>query len=182
MPNTMEALFDYLKTRFDDEPKPRAHIGEAMGCWLYYTAIAEEIPILDAAMNTTTDKDLVELLKDALKLATHQKQTLEEFMVKEGIPLADTSKRKPVSNPNSIPLGVKATDTEIANLISAKVATNIVMCATNNSQSVRSDIGLMWIRFQAEKSVFGMDLKTKMKQRGWLKAPPSYIPPGTPLN
>jgi Protein of unknown function (DUF3231) len=178
VPNTMEALFDYLKTRFDNEPKPRPHIGEAMGCWLYFTAIAEEIPILDAALNTTTDKDLVELLKDTKKLALHQLQTIEEFMLKEGIPLANTSEEKPVSNPNSVPAGVKATDSEIANLISAKIATNIVMCATNNSQSVRNDIGLMWIRFQSEKSVLGMELKTKMRERGWLKVPPPYNPPG----
>jgi hypothetical protein len=180
VPNTLEALFDYLKTRFDDEPKPRPHIGEAMGFWLYYTAIAEEIPVLEAAMNTTTDKDLVKLLEDTKKLALHQMQTTEEFMLKEGIPLPDTSEKKPVSDPNSVPLGVKATDSEIANLISAKIATNIVMCATNNSQSVRSDIGLIWMRFQSEKSVLGMELKTKMKERGWLKIPPAYMPPGAP--
>ncbi|MBH9966917.1 DUF3231 family protein [Rossellomorea oryzaecorticis] len=181
MPNTLEALFDYLKTRFDDEPKPRPHIGEAMGCWLYYTAIAEEVPILEAALNTTTDKDLLHILKDTKKLALHQMQTIEEFMLKEGIPLSDTSEKKPVSNPDSIPMGVKATDSEIANLISAKIATNIVMCATNNSQSIRSDIGLMWMRFQSEKSVLGLELKTKMKERGWLKVPPAYIPPGAPI-
>jgi hypothetical protein len=37
-------------------------------------------------------------------------------------------------------------------------------------------------RFQSEKSVLGMELKTKMRERGWLKVPPSYIPPGAPTN
>jgi len=63
MPNTFEAIIDYTKTRFDNEPKSRPHIGEAMGCWLYYTAIAEEIPMLEAALNTTIDDELIHLLK-----------------------------------------------------------------------------------------------------------------------
>ncbi|MFB6465438.1 hypothetical protein ACE38V_01340 [Cytobacillus sp. Hz8] len=60
MPNKMEALFDYLKTRFDSEPKSNLHIGEAMGCWLYFTALAEEIPVLESALNTTSDNVLAE--------------------------------------------------------------------------------------------------------------------------
>ncbi|MCM3025044.1 DUF3231 family protein [Heyndrickxia ginsengihumi] len=177
MPNKIEALFDYLRTRFDSEPKSKLHIGEAMGCWLYYTALAEEIPVLEIALNTTTDNVLIELLKDALKLSNQQTTILEEFMLKEGISLPDTSAHKPQTDSNSIPLGVKSTDIEIANLISAKVASNIVMCSTNISQSIRSDVGLMWIRFHSEKCVYGMDVKTKMREHGWIKVPPYYYPP-----
>ncbi|MFC0470013.1 DUF3231 family protein [Halalkalibacter kiskunsagensis] len=180
MPNKIEALFDYLRTRFDTESKSKLHIGEAMGCWLYYTAIAEEIPVLETALNTTTDNVLIELIKDGIKLGQHQKDTLETFMIKEGVSLPETSMHKPNSDPDSIPLGVKATDFEIANLISAKVASNIVMCSTNISQSIRSDIGLMWIRFHSEKAIYGMDVKTKMREHGWIKVPPYYYPPGVP--
>jgi len=180
LPNKMEALLDYLKTRFDPEPKSKLHIGEAMGCWLYYTAIAEEIPVLEAALNTTTDNVLIELLHAGKKLATHQKEILEAFMINEGVSLPSTSEHKPKSDPNSVPLGVKATDEEIANLLSAKVASNIVMCSTNISQSIRSDVGLMWIRFHTEKSIYGMDVKTKMRDHGWIKVPPYYYPPGAP--
>jgi len=182
LPNKIEALFDYLITRFDTEPRSRLHIGEAMGCWLYYTALAEEIPVLESALNTTTDNVLIELIKDGTKLCTHQIKILEDFMIKEGIALPDTSAHKPNSDPNSVPLGVKPTDLEIANLISAKVATNIVMCSSNISQSIRSDIGLMWIRFHSEKAIYGMDVKTKMREHGWIKVPPYYYPPGAPNN
>ncbi len=182
LPDKIEALFDYLITRFDTEPRSRLHIGEAMGCWLYFTALAEEVPILESALNTTTDNVLIELIKDGIKLGTHQKKILENFMIKEGIALSDTSGHKPNSDPNSVPLGVKATDMEIANLISAKVATNIIMCSNNISQSIRSDIGLMWIRFHSEKAILGMDVKTKMREHGWIKVPPYYYPPGAPSN
>lgn len=178
----MEALFDYLRTRFDTEPKSRPHIGEAMGCWLYYTAIAEEIPVLESALNTTTDNVLIELVKEGEKLAIHQKNVLKDFMIKEGITLPQVTAHKPNSDPNSVPLGVKASDSEIANLLSAKVASNIIMCSSNISQSIRSDIGLMWIKFHSEKSIYGMDVKTKMREHGWIKVPPYYYPPGAPNN
>jgi hypothetical protein len=183
MPNIFEAVIDYIKTTsFDNEPKPRPHIGEAMGCWLYYTAIAEEIPALEASLNTTTDDDLINLVIRSKKLAHHQKSILEKFMIDEGIPLSPIAQSKPKSDPNSVPLGVKVTDDEIANFVAIKVASNIVMCSTNMSQSVRNDIGLMWARFHAEKMIFGMELKTAMRYRGWIKVPPYYYPPGAPGN
>jgi hypothetical protein len=183
MPNIFETVIDYIKTTsFDTDPKPRPHIGEAMGCWLYYTAIAEEIPALEASLNTTTDNELIRLLKESKKLAEHQKSILEKFMIDEGIPLAPVANSKPKSDHNSIPLGVKTTDDEIANFIAIKVTSNIVMCSTNISQSVRNDIGLMWARFHAEKMIFGFELRTAMRKRGWIKVPPYYYPPGAPSN
>ncbi|WP_223587552.1 DUF3231 family protein [Neobacillus bataviensis] len=182
MQNIFEAAFDYLKTTYDFEPKPRPHIGEAMGCWLYYTALAEEVPVLEASLNTTTDDDLITLIKKSKNLGEHQKNILKNFMINEGIPLSQESESKPKSDPNSVPLGAKMTDEEIANFISVKIATNIIMCATNMSQSIRNDIGLMWARFQAEKMIFGMEVKIAMRKRGWIKVPPYFYTPGAPSN
>lgn len=101
-------------------------------------------------------------------------------MLKEGIPLANTSEPKPISDAHAIPLGAKSTDLEIANLFAAKITSNIVMCSTNISQSIRNDIGVMWVRFHTEKCIYGMELKTKIRKHGWLKVPPYYYPPGAP--
>lgn len=182
MQNIFKAAFDYLITAYDSEPKPPAHLGEAMGCWLYFTALAEEVPVIEASLNTTTDEELIDLLKKSKNLGEHQLNTLKGFMINEGIPLSQVSESKPKSDPNSVPLGTKMTNEEIANFLSAKIATNIVMCATNTSQSIRNDIGLMWARFQAEKMILGMEVKLVMRKRSWIKYPPSYIPPGAPNN
>lgn len=180
MQNIFKAAFDYLKTTYDTEPKPPLHLGEAMGCWLYFTALAEEVPVLEASLNTTTDNELINLLNRSKNLGEHQMNTIKSFMINEGIPLSQVSESKPKSDPISVPLGTKMTDEEIANFISAKIATNIIMCATNTSQSIRNDIGLMWARFQAEKMIHGMEVKLAMRNRGWIKYPPYYIPPGAP--
>lgn len=180
MAHKIEVFMAYFKTRFDSEPKPRLHIGEAMGCWTYHTAIAEEIPVLEIAKNSTFDNILLELIKEAKEIASEQRNILEDFMLKEGSPLANTSEPKPNSDAHAIPLGAKSTDLEIANLLAAKITSNIVMCLTNISQSIRNDIGVMWVRFHTEKCIYGMELKTKMRKHGWLKVPPYYYPPGAP--
>ncbi|MFD2671425.1 DUF3231 family protein [Marinicrinis sediminis] len=174
----LEAIMHYLqKNEWADEKQP-LHIGEAMGCWVYYTAIAEEIPALDISLNTTTDAELKELLLEAKEIALSQKKILKDFMFKEGIPLSQTESLKPMSRTEDIPLGARSTDDEMANLVSIKAASGIVACATNLSQSIRTDLGLMWARFQSEKTMFATKLRMKMKKRGWLKVPPAYIPPG----
>lgn len=180
MANVLGNLVDYIRTTFDHEPKAPPHIGEAFGLWLYYSALAEEIPALEVALNTTTDDELISLLKEGLELGKSQLQRLEQFMLNEGIPLSRSSENKPKSDPNSIPHGVKTSDYEIANFLSVKVATNIVMCGNNISQSIRSDIGLMWMEYLVEKSQYGFKVKTAMRKRGWLKVPPFFYPPGLP--
>jgi len=38
----------------------------------------------------------------------------------------------------------------------------------------------MWAGFIMEHTKFGAELKTKMRERGWIKIPPQYFPPGLP--
>lgn len=47
------------------------------------------------------------------------------------------------------------------------------------SESIRTDVGLLFIEFQAEKFAFATRLKHLMRKRGWIKVPPFYVPPGS---
>ncbi|MDT2047041.1 DUF3231 family protein [Priestia flexa] len=178
MIHAIEALTTYLKTINTNKHEP-LHIGEAMGCWLYFTALTEEIPAIETSLHTTTDETLLELAHESKLLALTQRNKLKEFMLHEGIPLSDIPAQKPESDPYQIPPGVRATDSEIANLISAKVASNIIMCSTNISQSIRNDVGMLWLKFHSEKVAFGFKVKETQREKGWLKKPPSYTPPGS---
>lgn len=181
MPDVIEAVKNLIGSFTDDEPKPPLHIGEAMNCWLYIAGIAEALTYEQAAVNTTTDTELRDAVQEAVKLCDSQVRRLRDFMEREGIPLPPLSEPKPKSDSAAIPLGVKLTDDEIANGVSIKAAAAVVTCATGVSQSLRNDVGLMWIEFQQEHIIFAMNLKTLMRKRGWLKVPPLYCPPGTPL-
>ncbi|WP_456276338.1 DUF3231 family protein [Bacillus sp. AK128] len=180
MSNPFEAVWNTLKTIVDHEDKAPLHVGEVMSFWTYLTVLDEAIRYEEVGLNTTTDDEVKELLVDAKKLCESQSQRLSSFMQKEGIPLPPGPKKKPLSEPNEIPLGVKFTDDEIANGVSLKVAAAGMECALGNSQSIRSDVGLIWTEFYAELLTFGATTKTLLRKRGWIKVPPYYSPPGLP--
>ena len=39
------------------------------------------------------------------------------------------------------------------------------MCSTNMGQSIRTDIGLMWLKFHTEKVILGSKIKILMQQK-----------------
>jgi hypothetical protein len=84
----------------------------------------------------------------------------------------------PISDANDIPPGVKLTDDVIANELCLKIVSLIVRAAGAASESIRTDVGLMFIQFQTEKFAFATRLKHLMRKRGWIKVPPFYLPPG----
>ncbi|WP_254788768.1 DUF3231 family protein [Virgibacillus salinus] len=109
-----------------------------------------------------------------------QVKKLSKFMKEEGIPLPDVTSSKPNSEPNEIPLGVKLTDNEITNGVAFKLVTCMQSCAKGQADSLRSDIGMIWLDFYTDWITFGTTLKTLMRKRGWIKVPPYYYPPGSP--
>lgn len=175
-----EAVTDLMKTLIDDEPKTPLHVGEAMTCWTYLTLLEEEKANVQIGLNTTMDIELLDALNASMNLASAQSQELRDFMLQEGVPLPPVSEIKPKSEPNSVPMGVKLTDDEIANALSIKFAANFMTCAAGAVDSVRNDVGIMFVKFQGEKLKFGASLKTLMRKRGWIKIPPYYVPNGLP--
>ncbi len=176
--NALEALLKVIHSLIDDEPKPNLHIGEAMSCWTYYAMLKEAVSLEQIGMNTTKNPELYDVIEKSCSGADSQTKRLEEFMRNEGVSLPPVSEPKPKSNPDGIPLGAKMTDDEIANIVSVKLVAAITFCATAASQSVRNDVGMMFLEFQTEAMRHSVLLKSVMKKRGWLKYPPEYVPPG----
>ncbi|MFB4166081.1 DUF3231 family protein [Alteribacillus sp. JSM 102045] len=112
-------------------------------------------------------------MKDAKKLCESQSEKLTNFLQKEGI-LPPYEQKKPVSEANEVPLGVKLTDDEIANGVSLKIAAAATECALVNSQTIRTDIIMIWAELYMEMEVFGANTKTLLRKRSWLKVPPYY--------
>ncbi|WP_431308896.1 DUF3231 family protein [Halalkalibacter flavus] len=182
--NPFEALWNIVNKEIDNtnEKNSPLHIGEAMDCWTYLTALAEFIRFEEAGLNTSTDDEVLEMLNDAIRMCENQSEKLSSFMKKEGIPLPETSPPKPKSEPNAIPLGVKLSDEEITNGITLKLTSCLMMSAKGEIDAIRTDIGVMWFKFHTEMLTFGVTLKSLMIKRGWLKVPPYYYPPGQPSN
>ncbi|PFO09392.1 hypothetical protein COJ85_01945 [Bacillus sp. AFS076308] len=184
MVNILETVMDAMKSlSVQDEDQP-LHVGEVMACWIYLSGLELAKVSVQAGINTTTDDELKAILEEDMKLGTSQRQRLHDFMLKEGITLPPAPEDMPISASNNIPLGVKLTDDVIANDLSLKIISLIMRAAGAASESIRTDVGLLFIQFQAEKLAFATKLKHLMRKRGWIKVPPFYVPPGSqhPLN
>ena len=178
MPNFFETLRSAFDTLIDDEPKPPINIIEASNCWLYYGMISEAIRFEQVGINTTTDDELLGILVDAEKLCARQAEKLKKLMRDEGVTLPPVTEEKPNSDPLQVPPGVKLTDAELSGGLAVKMVAMTSQAALGAANSVRSDIGMLWVEFLNETLAYGMSLKTKMRKRGWAKIPPAFKPPG----
>jgi spore coat protein CotF len=175
----LETVLDAMKSlTVQDEDQP-LHVGEVMACWIYLAGLELAKVSVQTAINTTTDDELKVLLEEDMKLGTSQRKRLHEFMIKEGITLPPAPEDMPISDSNSIPLGVKLTDDVIANELSLKIISLIMKAASATSESIRTDVGFLFIQFQTEKLAFATRLKHLMRKRGWIRIPPFYVPPGS---
>lgn len=180
MTNVLEGITKSLRGLANDQQTTPLHVGEVMNCWTLLAITRESMLYYQTGLNTTTDPELKHALQEGLKASEQEANELERFLIKEGIPLPLTGEPKPDSDPNDVPYGVKATDDEIANEISLKIALSITLIGQALSVVVRNDVGMLLLRIQAELMAYGTNLKSLMKKRGWLRIPPYYYPPGLP--
>jgi hypothetical protein len=161
--HAFEALMKVLHSLYDDDPKPSLHVGEVMNCWTYVAVLEETVSLEQLCINQTEDKELNECLHKLMGGASSQLKRLKDFLQQEGVPLPPASEPKPLSDPTSVPLGAKMTDTEISNFASLKLASSIILCATGISESIRNDVGLMFFEFQFEAMRYAAILKSIIK-------------------
>jgi hypothetical protein len=181
VPDIVEAVKNVVQSLMDDEPKPPLHVGEVMSFWSFLSELADQQVHSEAGINSTTDPDLRNAFHDAIKMFKSQKERLIDFMRLEGVPLPSLSESKPNSDPNEVPLGVKLTDEELANSLNIKMVLGISICTNAITECVRNDVNMIWVEFLQEYMNLGVTLKTLSKKRGWLKVPPFYYPPGSPI-
>jgi hypothetical protein len=99
-----------------------------MNLWTAYTAFNVAHILYQVALNPTTDTESKHALQIAYKSSNADTKKIEDFLLKEGVPLPLVNSSKS----DSIPEGVKLTNDEIANLISVKVATSIIFLCSGN--------------------------------------------------
>lgn len=182
MTNLLESLANLLGSLIDDEPKPPLHAGEVMALWTLLTIYQEGQLIYQIALNTTPDQELRHAAKNALENSIEASKLIRDFLIKEGVTLPKASEPKPDSSPESIPLGVKFTDEELANLIMGKISACIALCGQALAQCLRNDVGLLLLQSMGSLLKYGTPYKSLMKKRGWLIAPPFYYPPGATMD
>lgn len=174
--NLFEVLNDAFKPFLDGEKKPLTVL-EVSNLWFYLAATENTMRNEEIAYNVTQDKELKKKLKDA-KEHVHQPiaKSIRELLIKEEVPLPQTTAEKPVGDYVNIPEGAKLTDEEIANLMSYNLLLGINYASKGITEAVRADVGLLFSKFLMKKITFSLTIKDLLKKRGWMRVPPYYKP------
>lgn len=142
-----------------------AHLSKAKGCLVKYQLLINhcEDKELAAWIKTLTDNVVIPEIKK-----------METILKDNGIDIPPTPKEKPKADYDSIPIGARFMDAEIASCVSNDLKMNLVACSQIIGLSIREDIGKMFAMHHAELVKYGHDLLNLTKKKGWLVKPPSH--------
>ncbi len=155
-----------------DEPM---HYGEISSVWNASTVAKGAVSCYQAYLNHAGDKDLKKLIGDYIDQAKQEIKELDEILNANGIAPAPMMADRPQVNLEDIPVGARFADQEIAAAISADTATGLVACTQAMAMCIREDIGALFGKYVAAKTVLGGKTLRMLKDKGWLIPPPLQI-------
>lgn len=153
------------------------HYGEVFGIWSFLVGAKGMIACYQTHLNHTGDTDLHELLEEALKQKEQEVKQIEALLKENGVGLPPTPPERPKANLESIPVGARFMDQEIAASLAADVAAGLVACSTIMGESIREDIAMMFGQMHTQKAAFGAKVLRLNKEKGWLIPPPLHQTP-----
>ena len=172
----LQIAYDTFKPFMDEEKKP-LNVLEVSNLWMFLAICNNTLRNEELAINTTHDHELKKILLDARVIHKAVAEEINKLLKEEGVPLPQDTPEKPrVTEIKNIPEGAKLNDEEIANLISFNLLLGINYSSRGLTESIRPDIGYIFLKVIAKKTVLGVALKTLMQKRQWLRVPPVYKP------
>jgi len=151
------------------------HYGEVFGVWSYLATTKGLLVGYQTFINHTGDKDLKNFLMDLTQGMKQEIQQIENLLKVNGIAPPPTAPERPVASLESIPVGARFNDPEIAARVAMDIAAGLVACSQVIGQSIREDIGMMFGQFHTAKAQFGVRLLRINKEKGWLIPPPLHM-------
>lgn len=171
--NLLEVTYDFFKPFIDGEKKP-LNVMEVSNLWLFLAISNNTMRNEEYAYNIAQDSELKQILKDAKKIHKSVAEEISRLLKEEGIPLPNDTPEKPSGIFQDIPEGAKLNDEEIANLMSFNLLIGINYSSRGLTESIRTDVGLIFYKVIQKKAALGLPLKQLMGKRGWLRLPPYY--------
>lgn len=158
------------------------HYGEVYAVWSYCTAAKNSLAAYEVFRNHAGDQELRHFIGDVLENGIKPQIEATENVLKEnGVALSPTPPERPAANRESIPVGARFNDPEIAMTMSAGLAAALVACSQIIGQSTREDIGMMFSQFHMKNAQYGLTLLRIQQKKGWLALPPSHAPEPEPV-
>lgn len=151
------------------------HYGEVFGVWSYLATTKGLLVAYQTFINHTGDKDLKNFLEDLTQGMKQEIQQIESLLKVNGIAPPPTAPERPIASLESIPVGARFNDPEIAAGVSMNLAAGLVACSQIIGQCIREDIGMMFGQIHNTKAQFGNRLLRINKEKGWLVPPPLHL-------
>jgi len=152
------------------------HYGEVFGVWTYLTAAKAALVAYEVFYNHAGDEDLRAFIDDVMRNGIKpQIEETEKLLKENGAPLPPSPPERAVANRESIPVGARFTDQEIAYTIASGIAATLIACSQIMGQVTREDIGMMFVQFHMKNAQFGLRLLRLQKEKGWLTLPPLHV-------
>lgn len=157
------------------EARGPLHVGEAMSLWAYSIGVEESHAICLLLVNHTRDTGLKETIEHFIDdVEETQIKRIRQVLREEGIVVPPATGEKPPADESQIPAGAKFTDAEIANLLIVKLTGLLHFAHNGLTNSVREDIGALFMQFYTQLVTQGITLKRTAQSRGWFRMPPAY--------
>jgi hypothetical protein len=160
----------------DGNPKNEPmHYGEIHGVW--HASFKENLSLsaYHAFRYHAGDKDLKEIIDDAIKLSKHNIEECDTLLTHNGVTAPPMSPDKPEAKHEEIPIGARFTDQEISATLAHDMAAGLVMCSSIMGLSIREDIGALFMKYHSAKAALGLRILRLSKKKGWLIPPPLQI-------
>ncbi|MFP7494519.1 DUF3231 family protein [Terribacillus saccharophilus] len=154
-----------------DEP---LHYGEVYGLWTFVLTGNKMIANHQMLLNHVGDDDLKKLMIATIEGAQAEVKQVSEILKANGIALPPAAPEPPKVDLESIPVGARFIDPDVAATASASVAAGLVSCSTMMGQAIREDIGMMFGQFHTNGAMLGAKYLKLMKEKGWLIPPPLH--------
>ncbi|MFD2370471.1 DUF3231 family protein [Brevibacillus sp. GCM10020057] len=151
------------------------HYGEVFGIWSYLSVSKGLLVGYQTFINHTGDKDLKNFLEDLIRTMKPEIEQVEKMLKVNGVAPPPAPPERPVASLESIPVGARFNDPEIAVGVATNLAAGMVACSQIIGQCIREDIATMFAQFhQAKVQATGRLLRIS-KEKGWLVPPPLHL-------
>jgi hypothetical protein len=169
-----EVIHDVFEPFMDGEKKP-LNVMEVSNLWFFLLGTETTMRNEEIGYNLAQDAELKQLIKDMREnLHMPIRDEISEFLLKEGVPLPQTTPEKPIGEYQNIPEGAKLIDEELANLMSYNLAMGVNYAAKGLTESIRADVGLLFSKIIMKKTISGLTVKQYLVRHEWLRIPPYY--------
>jgi len=155
--------------------KEPLHYGEAYDIWQFSVVAKGCVSTYRALSYHAGDKALKGIVGDLINQAELEIAECDDILVHNGLVPSPGLPDRPEARLESIPIGARFTDMEIAAMLSADCAVGLVACSQIMGKSIREDVGALFAKYHATKAAIGLKSLRLSKERGWLVPPPLVV-------